>query len=641
MLRTKPMVHMTVVAPKKVMKPVVEELERLHLVHLEDFKDLPMGEPFEEAGTLSDHLVKVRTSMKGLKLTPPEGTKVPEDEIEKDLDSIVKEIEVRVVKVHEEVTRLEAQRREYLKKIDELRCLEHFPLSLEDYRGYRTLSVFVGSVEHIPRIDVRHEMFYEKYGRGYFLALFVEKENSDEVAEALVKAGFREFKVPEGSGTPSEMIRSYSGQIEEIDKRLKDLQAELEKNSRRYRDVIFAAEEYLTARVEVAEAPLRFGVSRHAFAFRGWMPKERADYVKERIMKAARGMAYIEFGDGDEPPPVAYDNPKVFRAFQLFTDLMGRPDPREVDPTMVLALGLPVFFGFMLGDIGYGLVILAMLYSGLMDRILDYLGFTGSKPSIKKVLKISSYTTLIFGFLFNEFFGFELFATSHASGEIVVVLPGVHYPEFELFGTHFPYLRLENVMPSIALSLWIGIFHMTLGYVFGFVNVQRTHGVKHAVLEKGSWLMVLWGGVIMLYPVTRSWFGHEMNMAMVWTGLAILIAGMLIAVKAEGAAGILHLPSLFSNVVSYARLVSVGLASVGLAFAFNAMALDMAEGGGALGYLIAGLVLAAGHTLNTVLGIMEPTIQGLRLHYVEQFMKFYDGMGRYYIPFGVERRYTA
>jgi len=123
-------------------------------------------------------------------------------------------------------------------------------------------------------------------------------------------------------------------------------------------------------------------------------------------------------------------------------------------------------------------------------------------------------------------------------------------------------------------------------------------------------------------------------------GLALAVVGFVLLILGEGVIGIAELPSLLSNVLSYSRILSIGISSAGIALAVNKLsdALFFSKGGIFIIFGVA--LLIVGHAVNTALGILDSGLQALRLHYVEFFSKFYSGGGIKYKPFGYKRKYT-
>ena len=180
----------------------------------------------------------------------------------------------------------------------------------------------------------------------------------------------------------------------------------------------------------------------------------------------------------------------------------------------------------------------------------------------------------------------------------------------------------------LYIVLGIGVVHVNIGLIVGFINVYKNHGLMMAIYEKASWI-VLEIGVAMLALslmkiISISW----------WIGAIFLAASVLMLFKGEGVKGVMELPSIFTNVLSYARLMAIGLSSVVLAVIINDSAKEMIHRGGIF-VLIGVLVLIIGHIINIMLGLIGSFLHSLRLHYVEFFSKFFSGGGKKYRPFGM------
>jgi len=168
---------------------------------------------------------------------------------------------------------------------------------------------------------------------------------------------------------------------------------------------------------------------------------------------------------------------------------------------------------------------------------------------------------------------------------------------------------------------------LNFGFFLGFVNKFKEHGFVHAMLEKGSWFVVEAGIAL----IALNYLGYASVSP--YVGGAVFLAGLLMILKGEGIKGVVELPALLSNTLSYTRIMAVGLASASLAIVVNEFAGEFFHMGG-IYMFIAVIILVLGHSVNLALGILGPFLHSLRLHYVEFFTKFFEGGGKQYKPFG-------
>ena len=279
-------------------------------------------------------------------------------------------------------------------------------------------------------------------------------------------------------------------------------------------------------------------------------------------------------------------------------ELYSLPKHGEIDPTMLIAIFFPIFFGFMLGDIGYGVVTLALFMA--MLKIMP------AAKNLLKIMIISSVSTILFGVFFGEFFGYKT-----------------------IFG--FPlhsYLdRVEQKTLLLMVAIGIGVIHINVGLLAGFYNELRHHGLMKAILAKLSWLLLQAGVALIAINMLKI-----AQIPLYVSGAIIAVSIVMIAIG-EGIKGILELPAIFGNILSYARLMALGLAGVALAEVINDLAGEMFHAGG-FGIVAGVIVLVIGHTINMILGIIGPFLHSMRLHYVEFFTKFYEGGGVPFQAFG-------
>jgi len=292
------------------------------------------------------------------------------------------------------------------------------------------------------------------------------------------------------------------------------------------------------------------------------------------------------------------DNPAPTNAFELFLDLYSLPKYFDFDPTVLMFLTFPFFFGFMLGDVGYGLFVFLLAY--IMKRMTPYP--SKAMRAFLNILMVASISTIVFGFVFGEFFGLEF----------------VHHPVLN---------RVHDINTMLIISILVGLVHVNIGFLLKAYNAFNKHGLKDAIVEGFSWILFEVGVALIALEMFGMLAGGTMY------GAVVTLVALALLVKGEGAIGIIELPSLFGHTLSYARLFGIGMASVQLALVVNEF-VGQFIAMGMLYWIPAILVLVIGHGINIFLGVLGPFIQGMRLHYVEFFTKFYKGGGIRYVPFG-------
>lgn len=350
----------------------------------------------------------------------------------------------------------------------------------------------------------------------------------------------------------------------------------------------------------------RLGETDQTFVLVGWTPERDVQRVREALAAEVGEtvvMQVLPLTHTDaKRAPVALVNPGLARPFESLVRLLALPRYEGIDPTMLMAFFLPIFFGMILGDVGYGaLLVILCLY------LLRRLRRPGVTRDIVKVLMMGSAWSIAFGFLYGEAFG----------------TLGEH------FGLHAIWLDRTSPQQVTGLLLFtvaVGAGHVTLGLILGVWEALREHSRNH-LLERGGMLVGLIG-LFLIVSVLVKWLPP----GFMTPGIAVMIVGIVLLGASLGWLGLLMGPIEFigviGNILSYLRIAAIGLASVYLARVANDMA-------GSIGNVVVGIIIAVFiHALNLVLGAFSPTIHSLRLHYVEFFRKFYEGGGKPFEPFG-------
>jgi V/A-type H+-transporting ATPase subunit I len=290
------------------------------------------------------------------------------------------------------------------------------------------------------------------------------------------------------------------------------------------------------------------------------------------------------------------------RPFEFLVRLLDLPRAGTLDPTMLMALFLPLMVGVMVGDIVYGTFLLGLsLYARYR-----FAARSTVVRDLTRVFVAGSLWAIVFGFLFGEALG----DLGHRVG-----LPALWFYRG----------GRDGVQPLLLFALAIGAAHVVLGLALGIWRsaVERRGG---ELLQRSGTVLAL-GGVFGLAGLAAD----RLPDGSLIPAAAAIVVGVVLLVAPSGAIGLMMGPlaliGALGNVLSYLRLAAVGLASAYLALVANRL--------GSLGPIWLGVFVAAlFHALNVALGAFSPMIQALRLHYVEFFSKFYEGGGKPFRPFG-------
>ena len=633
MFEPQPMTKVIIVGSKDYMNIAIDAMFKHNVIHITDFvdedEDFKIGKPHESITKLSERAVSLRSlasylSIKG-KVDIP--NKYPEGAIIDTIDAKTEQLDVEVTQVTDKISEIDSKIKDINDKKRLLEPLKNFDLPLELYTGYQSLAVFVGTLKSSPIIsDITDDYEFETapYGRGRTISLFVPREFEDETLKRLQEQGYAALPLPKMEGVPKEILVNLEAQLAELQSEKQKCEGDLVDLRKKHIEYILASDEYLSIETQKAEAPLRFATTKNAFIVEGWIPTKDLGLIQSDLDSATNGHVVVSVDSSEavdvEKVPIALKNPLPSKPLEVLVRAFSLPKYNEIDPTKLMTFMYPALFGLMLGDVGYGLLVIAL--GLLVSRVIKSQG-------MRDLAKIGVYAgvfSVIFGFIFNEFFGVEPFG----------------HRGYLTFIEYHAVTRLDNVLTLLIVTLVIGLLMLTLGYVLGFINEYRQHGLKHAVFAKVSWLMMLWGGTIavaLVLPAMSSGTGIQLSLGLI-AGLVLLVVGFIFMFMGEGAIGIAELPSLLSNVLSYTRLLSIGVSSMGIALAVNKLSDALFFSKGGIFVIFGVLLLIAGHAINTVLGILDSGLQALRLHYVEFFTKFYSGGGMKYIPFGFERKYT-
>jgi V/A-type H+-transporting ATPase subunit I len=356
----------------------------------------------------------------------------------------------------------------------------------------------------------------------------------------------------------------------------------------------------LLDRIAERQALATAGVSDHLIVLSGWLPDRGVEELRATLARELGTSAVLitrtTEDAGGPDAPVALENLPLLRAFEPLASFTVVPRYGSLDPTPLLALALPAFIGLMVGDAGYGLVLL-----GLLAALRWRLPHSALVRRLWPIGLVAAVATIGFGILFGEWFG--------DAGANLLGLRPIWLD------------RREAIDELLILAIAIGVGQVGLGLVLGMVNSALMHH-RRELAGRASLLVCVAAILIAIASLFRL-VPEQVGLV---AAAAAAIAVVLL-VLAVGLTGPVEVVGVLGNVLSYARLMAIGLASVMLGLVANRLGGQME--GALAGLLVAGTI----HALNFALGFFDASVQGVRLHYVEFFSKFVEPGGVRYSPF--------
>ncbi len=458
-----------------------------------------------------------------------------------------------------------------------------------------------------------------------YLSFWFFKEDEDAVMEIAKANGYSNASLGTLTGTVEENIVQADKHLEELAQTKDNLIEEIKSYAKAQEDIEYLHDINIVRRDE-AKVRSKLLNTETAFTFDGWVPEAAESKLDALLQKYTCYFETEEPAEDEEDVPVQLKHNKFFTPIEFITGMYSLPNFHEVDPTSIFAIFYIIFFGIMFGDVGYGLLLVIGTWIAIHKGKL----YEGSAYKLMKVLFYSGFSSIFWGIMFGSFFG--------------DLIPVVASTFFDKTITINPLWLDPAKEPMIFLvfSCGLGVVHLFVGMGIKAYEQIKAHQYLEACKDVLAWYLIVLGLILLLFgsQVSPSAPGIGKWMAIVGVAMAFILPFITNKGISKGL-GIWDLYSgitgNLSDILSYSRLLGLGLASTSIAQVFNFLASMGGKGVvGVVMFLVVGLL---GHALNFSINALGAFVHSCRLQYVEFFGRFYEGGGRQFEPFDKETKY--
>jgi V/A-type H+-transporting ATPase subunit I len=439
----------------------------------------------------------------------------------------------------------------------------------------------------------------------------------EEISGVLRRLELEKLDVSGLKGKPDDIIKASKDKIKELDKEKEQCINDINQVGQRSKERLLVYDEALEVEKERTEIYASFGETKNTKTFKAWVPKEKVEETISIIEETTDGNSVIEVADPTEDEidnnkvPVKQQNPGFAKPYEFLVGMYSTPNYKDIDPTIIVALVFPFFFGYCLTDAGYG-VILAILGFLLYRGIGKY---NKTFKSFGVIMLSCGLWTVILGMVTGGLIGdfIPRFIYGNTNAAMPTVIPDIN-----------AFVHPENIL---IIALIIGLIHLNIGFLFGIIDNYKRGNYKEICSSQLCWVLIEVS--IIAYVLTHS--------IIVFGVIFVIALGIL--VYGAGVMGVMDIFGFLGDVLSYSRLLALCLSTGGIAMTANLLG-QLVSGFPYIGIILGIIVFLGVHTFNIAFQSMGAFIHSLRLQYVEFFGQFYTGESKAFEPFKAIRKYT-
>ena len=662
MFKTARMRKIRIVTLDKYVAPTVDALHESGLIQISDISDSIQQDPelaelvtpskaTPYTGKLSSLLMKTNgiSELLGNSLSEGHGLKdtlmsfiSPDLPVQKEVEKLdteafiakaedtLAQVESKTSVIEGKLAALDAETSELQSNKSLANRLSNFDMDLALLKDSKYTSTTVGRIDAGSTSEIKNELSkltdeLEVFTvpmddkEGEIITVVTLKEYSDEVYSTLRKFDFEKIEIGNVEGTPQQVISHADSRLLTIESERASVKSELRAVAEQWDDDILALKEQLENEKEKNEILSSFVQTKDAYILEAWVPVKDTEKVEQLVEKSSDGHCAFETieveGTDDENVPILQQNGWYARPFEYLVDMYSPVRYNAIDPTIFVAITFPLFFGFCLTDAVYGLIValLGVVLLKGMGKVKK------SMHSFGWILIWSGLWAIILGLITNGFLG--------------------DFPE-RIVGFRLPTVisSVEAfVHPDIILiiAIAIGLLYTNIGFLIGAINNLRYGNKKDAIGSQICWF-VFEAGIVLL----ALGYINVLGMVGIILGAILIVATIGMLVWANGAYGVMDIFGYMGDVLSYARLLALCLATGGIAMTVNILAQMINNMVPYVGIVLAIVIFFGGHIANFLFQVLGAFINALRLNYVEFFSQFFmEGKGKFE-AFKAKRTFT-
>lgn len=535
-----------------------------------------------------------------------------------DFSSVDKETKVITQKAEELLDRMNQLKSEnitLLANVQQLKPWEGLDETIDNLADTAFTKIFIGFVSE-DKVDEVKTGVSENYASVYTYgegedgrAVMIISHNdfADAVLSSLKENGFSEARLPKSELTPKGLSEQFLQEAEANDAesaRLKEAAEELSLKKdglKKLYDKEYTDFERLSVRGDETE---------ETFCVSGWVRFDKEEMIKNAVKSVtdAYELSFREPEEDEIPPSVTVNN-KIIEPYEAITNLYSRPAPTGIDPNPTMAPFYFIFFGMMLSDAGYGVVLTVIML--LLGRVFKDDSMAGK---LTKVIFMGAISTIMWGALFGGWFGLEY-------------KPLLFVP-------------MKEPIKMLVLCYTLGAAHLALGmFVKMYMEIKRGN-LFSAIVDQLSWLVML-AGLVLYVALPETPIGKYM--ALLGMATIVLFGGRqhsnIFKRLLGGLTSLYDITGYLSDILSYSRLFALGLATGVIGMVINTIA-GMLWESGIIGQVAALAVLLGGHTFNIAVNVLGAYVHTSRLQFIEFFSKFYEPGGKEFKPLAFRTKYV-